>query len=224
MKRSDVNELLNLLRIFHNGDKCVDKLSSLELQALSGLSSSFKTLEGKICFKSLVPIALKALSAGASPDSVSNFLDWRDFEALVLDYLSLNGFETIRSLRLKSRRFELDVVGFNSVSRSAIVIDCKHWAPGYSKRSKLREVAKKHREKVELMAKECNVLKKKYSFLPRAEWLIPAVVTLTESLKGYVNGSFIIPINGLSDFLTNMQYYIDVLSEFTGRVRNECRF
>ncbi len=220
---SDFNDFLNFLEILHREGKCINGLSEQDIRKISELGPYFRSLDGSICFRSLVPVALKALSVGASPESVSEFLDWRDFEALVLDYLLLNGFEVIRSLRLKSRRFELDVVGFDPISKYAIVIDCKHWTPGYSKKSKLKDVARKHREKVELMIKDCVVLKDKYPFLLKAGWFVPAVVTLTESLRGYINGSFIIPITALSDFISHMQYYIDVLSEFTGRIKNECR-
>jgi len=222
MRLSDVNDLLNLLELLHERNKCIKGLNELDVHRISELGPCSKGLDGSICFRSLVPLALKALSLGASPEKVSEFLDWRDFEALVLDYLLLNGFEVIRSLRLKSRRFELDVVGLDPASRYAIVIDCKHWSPGYSKRSKLKEVAKKHREKVELMVKDCIALRKKYTFLPKAIWLVPALVTLTDSLRGYVKGSFIIPITAFGDFISHMHYYIDVLSEFTGRIRNKC--
>jgi len=48
------------------------------------------------------------------------------------------------------------------------------------------------------------------------------VVTLTDSLSGYVNGSFIVPILRFKDFISNIMYYVDILSGKSGMILNRC--
>jgi len=220
----DFCKLLELIKTLSKEGRCVDP--DEEGQASLNMMKSFDTfyvgIDGKYCLKSLVPVALKAMELGADPFRVAALLDWRDFEELVLEYLSRSGFEGVRSVRLRSRRFEIDVLAVDAVSGYSLAIDCKHWSPGYSKSWKLREVARTHRGKVELMCSECLELGKGARILAKSRWVVPVIVTLTEGVRGYVNGSFIVPIRMFRDFLLNLDYYVGELSDYGGRVKNPC--
>jgi len=225
VKRDETSEALKIVKIiqdFHKNGYCLDSDSDLFQYVLKLPMKLSLDLSGRICVKSLIPLALEALSLGVPPEEVSSYLSWRDFEELVNSYLQLNGFETIRSFRFTERRYEIDVVGFNLITKYSLFIDCKHWSPGYNKKGKLKEVAEKHRKKVNLLAQECNLLVNKVPSLSKVRWLVPVVVTLTESLKGYIKGSFVVPISSLNNFIAKLVYYIDVLSDFNGRVKNLC--
>jgi len=180
-----------------------------------------KTLSGNICFNSLVPLALKAMELGADPEDVSRFLNWVDFEVLVSNYLSKSGLIVFRNVIFSKKRFEIDVLGVDSVSKLCLVIDCKHWKPGYRKGGKLRIITKDHRAKVELLARECSFIISKYPVLMRVEYLVPVVITLTQAVKGVINGSLIVPVLMLRDFIANLRYYIDVLGNEV-MIRNPC--
>ncbi len=221
MRRSDLLNVLELLEKLSRLGKCLPP-EDRDAELLTHFDTQFRGLDGSYCLRSLVPLALRAIELGASPYTVSRFIDWRDFEELVLNYLLKSGFEGMKSVRLKSRRYEIDVLALEPVSRICLAIDCKHWSPGYGKRSKLRQVATEHRMKVELLIKDCEYLRSKYRVLSKARWIVPVIVTLTDSLRGYINGSFVVPIQGFRDFINNVDYYLDILSDFEGRVRNVC--
>ncbi len=217
-------EFIELIETLSRKGRCIDpdEGGRVSLDIMKSLDTFYVSLDGKYCLKSLVPVALKAMELGADPFRVAVLLDWRDFEELVLEYLSRSGFEGVRSVRLRSRRFEIDVLAVDAVSGYSLAIDCKHWSPGYSKSWKLREIARAHRAKVELMCNECVNLRKGSRILAKAKWVVPAVVTLTGSVRGYFNGSFIVPIQTFRDFLLNLDYYVGELSDYDGRVKNPC--
>ncbi len=219
-------ELLELLKGLNEGGGC---LSSEELKdifkkyaTLLPEGVTYKGIDGELCVRSLVPLALNGLSLGLSAYTVSKYLNWKDFEVLVKHYLELSGYEAVRSVRLKNRRYEIDVLATDSIRGLGLAIDCKHWSPGYSKRGKLGAVAELHRSKVELLASECNKHLTSIPGLRGCKWLLPVVVTLTGSVRGYFRGSFIVPVESLRDFIVRLDFYVDLLSGDEGMVLNPC--
>jgi len=218
-----------LLKELARRDKCVsreelEKIATLD-QILKDYVEVPNTLVSKadvLCFKTLVPIALRALEYGVDPYVVAETLDWRDFEELVLHYLSLADYEVIHSLKTFGKRYEIDVVAVNHTTGVGLVIDCKHWSPGYSKKSKLEYVASNHRVKTEYIARECWSLRNKYKTLKKARHFTPVIVTLTEVLKEPRKGCFVVPISAFRDFVINVQYYIDLLSKEVPLIPNPC--
>ncbi len=225
MQPADLRLFLEALmeKLSHN--KCAE-LSGDEEELLTRLGlldedTCRKALSGGLCFSTLVPLALKAIELGADPERISKYLNWVDFEVLVTKYLSKSGFTVFRSIRFTKRRFEVDVVGVDPVSRLCLVIDCKHWKPGYRKGGKLRVVAQEHRFKVEVLARECGFIVSRYPALMRAEYLIPIIITLTQVIKGAINGTVIVPIFLLRDFTINLDYYADFFRDEV-LIRNPC--
>ncbi|MCD6340992.1 MAG: hypothetical protein J7L51_03480 [Desulfurococcales archaeon] len=225
MQPADLRLFLEAMMHKLSRNKCAE-LSGDEEELLTRLGlldevTCQKTLSGNLCFSTLVPLALKAIELGADPERVSKYLNWVDFEVLVTKYLSKSGLTVFRSIRFTKRRFEVDVVGVDPVSRLCLVIDCKHWKPGYRKGGKLRAVAQGHRSKVEVMARECGFIVPKYPALMRAEYLIPVIITLTQVIKGVINGTVVVPIFLLRDFIINLDYYADLFRDDV-LVRNPC--
>ncbi len=217
----DIDALMEILTRLRKGGGCIRPAEAGPLDGL-GLDTIYRSVDGRICLKSLVPLALKVLEAGGDPLKVSLLLTWRDFEVLVLEYLKRSGFTCVHSVRFRSRRFEIDVLAADPISRIGLAIDCKHWSPGYSKSWRLREVAGRHRLKVERLCNACGDLRGGHQVLSEAREFVPVVVTLTDTTKGYVNGSFIVPVRYFRDFIRNLRYYVDLLSEGRGFVRNSC--
>ena len=225
MQPSDLRFFLEALIEKLSRNKCPE-LSGDEEEVLTRLGLlnedvCYKSLSGSTCFSTLVPLALKVIELGADPKRISKYLSWVDFEVLVTKYLSKSGLTVFRSVRFTKRRFEIDVVGIDPVSRLCLVIDCKHWKPGYRKSGKLRAVAHEHRSKVEILARECGFVTSRYPALSRAEYLVPIIITLTKVIKGAVNGALIVPILLLRDFITNLDYYADFFREEV-LIRNPC--
>ncbi len=223
MKRyysADVNALINLLTRLSREGGCIDIKGELR-DLIMSLDTSYIGIDGRVCMRSLVPLALKAMEAGGDPERVSLLINWRDFEGLIYEYLERSGFRCVHSVRFSGRRYEIDVLAADPCSGYALAIDCKHWSPGYSKSWKLKGVARSHRAKVELMCRECNI-RSGMNVLSKARWVVPVIVTLTTAVRGYYEGSFIVPIISFRDFINRLEYYVDLLSGMSGRVRNEC--
>ncbi len=191
---------------------------------LASIDGAYTGLSGELCFKSLLPLALKALEVGADIYEVSSLLSWKDFEVLVSEYLRLSGYESVQSLRTKLRRYEYDIVAVNPVSKIGLIIDCKHWSPGYSKRGKLKYVASDHERKSVYLIKQCQLLRNEYRILTKAKWFVPVIVTLTEVLKGFLEGVLVVPIGTFRDFLINLELYVDLMKtkERSPKILNEC--
>ncbi len=214
------DEILGIFRELR-GRRCLP-FSNPFANLIKDFSSTYNALNGEVCFKSLVPLALEALRVGIPPHTVASFLDWKDFEVFVTELLELAGFEVRRSVRMMSRRFEIDVFACDLASSKGVAIDCKHWSPGYSKKSKLANVAEEHRVKLRMFLTECGNLLQRFPPAKRCWYFVPVIVTLTESLKGFVRGSFIVPIASLKDFITRLDYYLEVFGFNEVIVRNPC--
>jgi len=219
---------LSLMRQVSGSEgRCLDRKLVIvysETLDLAGIDGVYAGLRGELCFKSLLPLALKALEGGADIYEVSSLLSWRDFEELVSEYLRLSGYESVQNLRTKPRRYEYDIVAVDPVSKIGLIIDCKHWSPGYSKRGKLKYVASDHERKCVYLIKQCQVLKNEYRILTKAKWFVPVIVTLTDVLKGFLEGVLVVPIGTFRDFLINLGLYVDLIKtgERSPKILNEC--
>lgn len=205
-------------------DRCFsnEEIRDYAIEDVSVFEAIYTSVNGKLCFKSLLPLAFKALEAGADIYIVSSLLSWRDFEELVLEYLKLSGLEGVRGLKTVSRRYEYDVVAVNPLSGAGLIIDCKHWSPGYSKRGKLRYAASRHTLKCRYLIDECDVLKENYRVIYKAKWFVPVLVTLTEVFRGPLEGTLVVPVRMLRDFMVNLEYYVDMLKEPKIKMLNKC--
>ncbi len=219
---------LSLMRqISSSESRCLDRelvieySKTLDLVSVDGV---YAGLRGELCFKSLLPLALKALEGGADIYEVSSLLSWRDFEELVSEYLRLSGYESIQNLRIKPRRYEYDIVALDPVSKIGLIIDCKHWSPGYGKRGKLKYVASDHEQKCVYLIKQCQLLKNEYRILAKARWFVPVIVTLTDVVRGFLEGVLVVPIGTFRDFLINLELYVDLMKtrERSPKIVNEC--
>ena len=88
--------------------------------------------------------ALFAITLGATIEDVSEYLTWRDFEAITGIILEENGFDVTKNLVLTKPRMEIDVIG--KKMNIALLIDCKHWKN--MSKSALDEIVKKQIERV----------------------------------------------------------------------------
>ena len=74
-----------------------------------------------------VQLALLAIRYGLDIEDVSQALDWREFEDIAIEVLTLNGFSNLKHYRFESQdqRHEIDVLSFKNPL--ILAIECKHW-------------------------------------------------------------------------------------------------
>ncbi len=170
------------------------------ISSLQGL----KIIEGKVYVSSPLQLALSAIEAGASPYVVSRFLSWRDFEVEVEEVLSRSGFAVARNVTIRfPARAEIDVIGVEGTT--VLLVDCKHWDPKYTYRSRLESVAKRHKDRVENSSQSSELarLLRKMTYCKNVE-LYGVIVTLSSKVKGIIEGIPIVPVSFLPAFIREL--------------------
>lgn len=146
-----------------------------------------------------VKIALEAIKLGAALDEVSKYLGWEDFEGFAKEILERFGYRTIKNLRLKRPRLEVDLVGIKE--RSMLVVDCKRWQRGlgtsYAKKAAQLQTKRAEALMNSHIAKDMGV-----------DYAIPMLLTLYAEDVPIVEGVPLVPIAKLSGFLNELDGYL----------------
>ncbi len=166
---------------------------------------------GGVIVASRISLVEEALRQGIPVDKASLYLDWRDFEALAAKYLQAHGYRVYRNLRLPPPHgLEVDVLGLGR--RYTVIVDCKHWSPGYSKKWKLRKAVEDHLERIERLKKRLWVLARKYGEeLKGIKKVVPVIVTLTDPGIRYIDKVLVSPINAFNNLLLDLDAVVEEL-------------
>ena len=140
--------------------------------------------------------ALFAITLGATIEDVSEYLTWRDFEAITGIILEENGFDVTKNLVLTKPRMEIDVIG--KKMNLALLIDCKHWKT--MSKSALDEIVKKQVQRVKRYVADENMS------------ALPVIVTLHQEEIQFIENVPIVPIMKLSSFLDEFVGNLDSLA------------
>jgi hypothetical protein len=142
---------------------------------------------------------------GIDIEDVVKEINWQDFEGIVSEAFSVNGFRSFRNFRFSSnkKRYEVDVV---AISKPRIIlVDCKHWGLRLGKPSALRlaATAQVNREK-----EFCKKLQE-FDSLHVEDWaeatVIPALITLYQERVTQSDGAMIVPVFKLNSFIEEMR-------------------
>ena len=187
--------------------------SQVLLDVLEELSKSEEIVleAGGVVVASRIGLVEEALRYGVPVDRASLYLDWRDFEALTAKYLQAHGYKVYRNLRLPPPHgLEIDVLGLGP--RYTVIVDCKHWSPGYSKKWKLRRAVEDHLERIGKLKNRLWVLARKYGEELRSiKKIVPVIVTLTDPGIRRIEKALISPINTLNDLLLSLDAIVEEL-------------
>jgi hypothetical protein len=140
--------------------------------------------------------ALFAINLGATVEDVSEYLTWKDFEALTGLILEENDFDVTKNLILRKPRIEIDVVG--KKMNIALLIDCKHWKT--MGKSSLQQIVKKQIIRVKRYVSDETIP------------ALPVIVTLHQEEIQFVDNVPIVPIMKLSSFLDEFIGNLDSLT------------
>ena len=156
-------------------------------------------------------LAVRALKAGADIGTVSNLLEWKEFENMAAFALEHYRYSVVKNLHFKEneRRYEIDVIGFKKPL--AVCIDCKHWHHGLHK-SALGKIVAKQAERVHALAKSFPNPKIRPENVSRGILkFLPVILTLTTGQTKFHEGVPIVPVIGFQDFLIQLPAYADSL-------------
>lgn len=211
----------NLLKLFSESF-CVNmsKIGREVADEILSLGIAYVGFSQEICVKSIVHLAMLAAKRGCDPKKVSAYLSWRDFEDFVASALSESDYEVFKNLRFGKRRLEFDVLAISTPSSLGIAVDCKHWSPKYVSSGKIRDVAVNHLKKLKEFLEWCGYEIPNYPQLRNIKSFIGVVVTMSESIRGSVEGVIVVPIYYFRDFTVNLRYYIDELKAII--LQNPC--
>jgi hypothetical protein len=149
---------------------------------------------------------LKAkMKGGVGIEELTKELDWKDFEGLVSEVFSANGFRTFRNFRFssKKRRYEVDVIALERPR--VVVVDCKHWGIRVGKSSALRAAALAHLNRtVEFSGKL-----QEFPAMNVHEWeevtATPILVTLYQERIFENVGVLVVPLFKLNTFVDELR-------------------
>jgi hypothetical protein len=149
---------------------------------------------------------LKAkMKAGVGIEELTKKLDWKDFEGLVAEVFSANGFRTFRNFRFssKKRRYEVDVIALERPR--AVVVDCKHWGIRVGKSSALRVAALAHLNRTV----EFSWKLQEFPAMNVQDWgevsAIPVMVTLYQERISENAGVLVVPLFKLNAFIDELR-------------------
>lgn len=138
--------------------------------------------------------AIELLKYGSPTDQVSEALNWRDFEGLVAEILSLKDFAVIKNLILTKPRMEIDVVGMRL--GVAMLIDCKHWKR-HSNSALATAVAKQIKRTRHYISKTSGAI------------AVPAIVTLYQDSISFIDRVPVVPVFQFSSFVDELYGNLD---------------
>ena len=122
-------------------------------------------------------------------------LSWKDFEIFSSEILRFHDYSVYPNFRIKNPTRQIDIIGVRS--KTAIIIDCKHWK--YTSLSALQGIVKKQKERSVLL---CD---KKQPW--GIKQLYPIIVTFLQAEFQYVDDVPIVPIQNFNSFLLDFDNY-----------------
>jgi hypothetical protein len=166
-------------------------------------------------------LAVRIISLGVDIESVSSFLQWKEFESVTAVAFERNGYSAKKNLRFKyaGRKWEIDVVGFKQPL--VVCVDCKHWHHGMSP-SAVKKIVEEQGERTFSLAESLPNPMIKAEFV---SWdylkLVPAVLSLVPSRFKFYDKVPIVPVLQLQDFLRQLPAYADSLKHFSKHLTNK---
>jgi Holliday junction resolvase-like predicted endonuclease len=230
---AESNFLVSLLKLTKNGvalardvktdarlpsDLVINLLRRLQDEGLLGRNNTIIEINGK----SRLKLAIKAVSLGADIESVSNLLNWQEFESITASALESYDYSVRQNLRFKhaARRWEMDIVGCKKPL--VVCVECKSWHRSISP-SAMKRVVESQLERTRALS---EILPNVKLGLECTGWsranFVPVVLVLAANGYKFFNEVPIVPVLQLRDFLSNLPMELKCLKYFTREFANLC--
>ena len=159
-------------------------------------------------------IAIKAADLGADVERICKYLSWEEFEDISTLAFEVNGWVVKKHFRfrLDDRRFEIDLL---ALKRPFIVCaDCKRWRRGWMGAAS-RRAAEEQIERTRLLAENSSKIIDRLGIVGWGRaCFIPLIISLFPSTSTFHEGSPIVPIIQLRNFIQEMPAYIDQIRHY----------
>ena len=142
--------------------------------------------------------AVAAVQLGASPETVSKFLGWRDFEMFCAGFLRASGFSVTENVNLTKPRMQIDILARSP--SVALTVDCKHWRHGMGTAA-LAQAASAQTERAKAVRRRMAGL----------EPLAVVVLVFVDVEARFIDGAAVVPIRALRGFLSDLPSFSDLL-------------
>jgi Holliday junction resolvase-like predicted endonuclease len=149
---------------------------------------------------------VEEIKKGRELEEILKNFDWKFFENFVREIFEVNNFSVIQNFVFKTnRRYEIDLVA--SRGDFLLCVDCKSWASKGSKKSKLKEAAKKQEKRVDELKKfvKKNLVIREKLKIKEGSKFKSIIVTLLEEDLINESKSLIVPIFKLNNFLVELE-------------------
>ncbi len=185
--------LIHLLEKFDSGEPKFGFIDNEKLETLlrflseNGLSIKKNgQIETTVCNK--IFISLLAIKSGADITEVCSKINWHDFEFFAAEILRHHGYAIYTNFRMKKPTREIDVVGIRS--KTAMLIDCKHWKKNSSS-AFINAVERQKNRSIQFLKESQFGVKKAF----------PIIITFLPVGFTAVNDVPIVSVNQLNSFL-----------------------
>jgi Holliday junction resolvase-like predicted endonuclease len=154
-------------------------------------------------------IAIRAMKSGADVETVSDTLEWREFEAIAAVAFEDNAYHVRKNVRFKQggRRWEVDVVGYRRPF--VVCIDCKHWHHRLS-RSAVEKIVDEQIARVYALMQSWPSLART---VPTQSFntlrFVPVILSLITDEPKFCKKVPIVSILRLQDFINHLPTQID---------------
>jgi len=159
-------------------------------------------------------IAVKAVSLGLNIERIARSLTWSEFEKISKIAFEANGFTVKMNFHFtwQKKRWEIDIIGL----KKPIVIsaDCKRWCQKWSGAASIKAVENQIKRTRALAEASRNITSKIGINGWEYAYFIPIVLSLLQSQHKFYEGTPIVPIFQLKDFLQNIMVYINDVNRF----------
>ncbi len=151
-------------------------------------------------------LAVLALHRGVDVERVCWSLGWQAFEDLVALMLEANGFSTQKHYRFKTprRRFEIDVLGLKKPL--VLLIECKRWARSWQRAATMKIVERQVTRTTAFVNRFHEVGRPLGLHSWSEAWVLPLILTLSETPVKTHQQVPVIPIFYFHAFLVDEVY------------------
>jgi len=176
-------------------------------------------ITGEVVIVNAVEFVMKLAERGIDVEALSEYIDWYEFEDFVSKAFEASGMIVLRDVKsTRIKKFQIDAIAIDTKLSLALVLECKHWKAGITKR--LNDVVSEHIARLNKFNSSCEWFVSEYPELRRVKYFIPVVVTLKNVETRIVDGVPIVPVYVLRNFIADLDRYVDELNLM--KIRNRC--